>query len=95
MQIAMVGLGRMGANMVRRLLRGGRDCSAYDVSPRAVERLVGGGARGAASLPYRAGPWGPDAAAVLSGQHGWSSVPRPAGAPRGRAGVGGASPGPR
>ena len=32
MQIAMVGLGRMGANMVRRLLRAGHDCIAYDVN---------------------------------------------------------------
>ena len=50
MQIGMVGLGRMGANMVRRLLRGGHECHVYDVSPRAVERLVHEGARGAGSL---------------------------------------------
>lgn len=49
MQIAMVGLGRMGANMVQRLLRGGHDCVVYDINPAAVERLVTAGAVGAAS----------------------------------------------
>jgi 6-phosphogluconate dehydrogenase len=49
-QIGMVGLGRMGANMVRRLLRGGHECHVYDVSPQAVDRLVHEGAQGAGSL---------------------------------------------
>jgi 3-hydroxyisobutyrate dehydrogenase-like beta-hydroxyacid dehydrogenase len=49
-QIGMVGLGRMGANMVRRLLCGDHECHVYDVSPQAVERLVHVGARGAGSL---------------------------------------------
>ena len=40
MQIGMVGLGRMGANMVRRLLKGGHECVVYDMSPKAVEELV-------------------------------------------------------
>jgi 6-phosphogluconate dehydrogenase len=50
MQIAMVGLGRMGANMVRRLMRGGHDCVVYDRDQRIVAQLVGEGASGAASL---------------------------------------------
>jgi len=50
MQLGMVGLGRMGANMVRRLLRNGHDCVAYDVSPAAVAELVAQQATGATSL---------------------------------------------
>lgn len=50
MQIALVGLGKMGGNMVRRLLRGGHDVAAYDRDPAAVARVVAEGAKGAASL---------------------------------------------
>jgi 6-phosphogluconate dehydrogenase len=50
MQIGMVGLGRMGANMVRRLVRAGHECVVFDTSPRAVEALVREKAIGAASL---------------------------------------------
>jgi 6-phosphogluconate dehydrogenase len=50
MQIGMIGLGRMGANMVRRLVRGGHECVVFDRSPDAVERLVREKAIGAASL---------------------------------------------
>jgi 6-phosphogluconate dehydrogenase len=50
MRIGMVGLGRMGANMVRRLLRAGHQCRVYDVSEQAVKQLVGEGAEGAGSL---------------------------------------------
>jgi 6-phosphogluconate dehydrogenase len=50
MQLAMIGLGRMGANMVRRLQRAGHDCVVYDVNPDAVTALVAEGARGASSL---------------------------------------------
>ena len=39
MQLGMVGLGRMGANMVRRLLKGGHSCVVFDLSPEAVEEL--------------------------------------------------------
>jgi 6-phosphogluconate dehydrogenase len=46
----MIGLGRMGANMVRRLLRDGHECVVYDHSPDAVQALVGDGAVGAHSL---------------------------------------------
>ena len=50
MQIGMVGLGRMGANMVRRLLRGGHHCVVYDRNAEAVATLAGEGATGAESL---------------------------------------------
>jgi len=50
MQVGMIGLGRMGANMVRRLLRGGHTCVVHDVSAAAVQTLVGEGAAGATSL---------------------------------------------
>ncbi|MBI2457215.1 MAG: decarboxylating 6-phosphogluconate dehydrogenase [candidate division NC10 bacterium] len=50
MQLGMVGLGRMGANMVRRLMRGGHTCVVYDRSPESVGTLVGEGATGATSL---------------------------------------------
>jgi 6-phosphogluconate dehydrogenase len=50
MQLGMVGLGRMGANMVRRLQRGGHRCVVYDRSPAAVEGLAAEQARGASSL---------------------------------------------
>src|SRR5262245_31754643 len=49
MQLGMVGLGRMGANMVRRLLRGGHECVVYDTHPDAVKAVAGEGAVGAAS----------------------------------------------
>ncbi|MGH8131918.1 MAG: phosphogluconate dehydrogenase (NAD(+)-dependent, decarboxylating) [Steroidobacteraceae bacterium] len=50
MQIGMIGLGRMGANMVRRLATGGHRCVAYDPSAPAVETAVGYGAQGTRSL---------------------------------------------
>jgi 6-phosphogluconate dehydrogenase len=50
MQVGMIGLGRMGANMVRRLLRGGHRCVVYDVAPESVQALGREGAEGAASL---------------------------------------------
>ena len=50
MQIGMMGLGRMGANMVRRLLRDGHQCVVFDINPASVADLVAGGAIGAASL---------------------------------------------
>src|SRR5215218_4691132 len=50
MQIGMIGLGRMGANMVRRLLRGGHQCVVYDRNADAVQTLAGEGATGAGSL---------------------------------------------
>jgi 6-phosphogluconate dehydrogenase len=50
MQIGMIGLGRMGANMVRRLIHGGHDCVVHDVSADAVRGLAGEGAVGATSL---------------------------------------------
>jgi 6-phosphogluconate dehydrogenase len=50
MQLGMIGLGRMGANMVRRLLKAGHDCVVFDMSPKAVSELAAESAVGAASL---------------------------------------------
>src|ERR1700691_2199429 len=50
MQLGMVGLGRMGANMVRRLMKAGHECVAFDMSPKAVEALVQDHAVGSSSL---------------------------------------------
>jgi 6-phosphogluconate dehydrogenase len=50
MQLGMIGLGRMGANMVRRLLKNGHSCVVFDRSPKTVSELVGEKAVGAGSL---------------------------------------------
>jgi 6-phosphogluconate dehydrogenase len=50
MQLAMIGLGRMGANMVRRLIKGGHECVVFDMSPKAVAELARDKALGASSL---------------------------------------------
>jgi len=50
MQLGMIGLGRMGANMVRRLVRHGHQCVVFDMSPNAVAELVKDNATGSASL---------------------------------------------
>ena len=50
MQLGMIGLGRMGSNMVRRLLRAGHECVVHDASAAAVRALSGDGAVGTASL---------------------------------------------
>ncbi|MBL8205614.1 MAG: decarboxylating 6-phosphogluconate dehydrogenase [Blastocatellia bacterium] len=50
MQLGMIGLGRMGANMVRRLMRGGHDCVVFDLNADSVKALAGEGATGAESL---------------------------------------------
>jgi 6-phosphogluconate dehydrogenase len=50
MQLGMIGLGRMGANMVRRLIAGGHDCVVFDMSPKAVAELAKEKAVGAATL---------------------------------------------
>ena len=50
MQLGMIGLGRMGGNMVRRLMRAGHECVVYDVNPPAVQALAGEGATGSDSL---------------------------------------------
>src|ERR1700745_4359196 len=51
MQLGMVGLGRMGANMVRRLLKGGHECVVFDMSPKAVSELPAEHAVGPTSPP--------------------------------------------
>jgi len=50
MQLGMIGLGRMGANMVRRLMRADHQCVVYDVSPDSVKALAGEGATGSESM---------------------------------------------
>ncbi len=50
MQLGMIGLGRMGANMVRRLIRNGHDCVVFDMSPQAVAMMEKEAAQGASSL---------------------------------------------
>jgi 6-phosphogluconate dehydrogenase len=50
MQLGMIGLGRMGANMVQRLMAAGHDCVVYDTSPSAVQALAQEGATGADSI---------------------------------------------
>jgi len=50
MQLGMIGLGRMGANMVRRLMKNGHQCVVYDRSPDTVKALAADGAVGASSL---------------------------------------------
>jgi len=50
MQLGMVGLGRMGANMVRRLMKNGHQCVVYDVTPKSVQELAGEGATGSSSF---------------------------------------------
>jgi hypothetical protein len=50
MQVGMIGLGRMGSNTVRRLLKAGQECIVYNRSPQPVRTLVGEGASGASSL---------------------------------------------
>lgn len=50
MQIGMIGLGRMGANMVRRLLKAGHECVVFDPATEAVDAVTADGALGAASL---------------------------------------------
>ena len=55
MQLGMIGLGRMGANLVRRAMRDGHECVVYDPNPDAVKVLVGEGATGVSSLKELAG----------------------------------------
>ena len=50
MQLGMIGLGRMGGNMVRRLMRGGHECVVFDLSPQNVGALASEGATGSSSM---------------------------------------------
>ena len=50
MQLGMVGLGRMGGNMVRRLMRAGHECFVFDLNPDNIKQLEADGAKGARSL---------------------------------------------
>ena len=53
LQLGMIGLGRMGANLVRRLMRDGHRCVVYDVNANVVKELASEGATGAGSLGRR------------------------------------------
>jgi 6-phosphogluconate dehydrogenase len=68
MQLGMIGLGRMGANMVLRLLRAGHDCVGYDVWPEAVATMTGDGMKGTSSLEEFVG-------ALAVPRHIWMMVP--------------------
>jgi 6-phosphogluconate dehydrogenase len=68
MQMGMVGLGRMGASMVQRLMRGSHECVVYDVNANAVSRVVKAGARGTSSLDAFA-------AALAKPRVAWMMVP--------------------
>ncbi len=68
MQIGMIGLGRMGANMVRRLLKGGHDCVVFDRSAEAVSALAADHAVGASSLEDLVGK-------LATPRHVWLMVP--------------------
>ena len=67
MQLGMIGLGRMGANMVRRLEKGGHECVGFDIDTAAVDELVGEGMTGAASVV--------DFVAARRPRHVWIMVP--------------------
>ncbi len=54
MQLGMVGLGRMGSNIVRRLMRGGHACVSFDLNPKNVEALENEGSQGARLRPSSA-----------------------------------------
>ena len=68
MQIGMIGLGRMGANMARRLMRAGHEVVAYDRDAAAVKTLTGEGAKGVGSLAELVG-------ALSTPRHVWIMVP--------------------
>jgi 6-phosphogluconate dehydrogenase len=68
MQLGMIGLGRMGANMVRRLERAGHECVGFDVNAQAVEEVAADGVEGAATLADLVGRLEPP-------RHLWIMVP--------------------
>ena len=86
MQLAMIGLGRMGGNMVRRLVGGGHELVVYDRSPEAVQELAAKGAKGARDLA--------DVCAQLKAPRAvWVMVPAGAPTPAGGGKIGGAGSG--
>jgi 6-phosphogluconate dehydrogenase len=68
MELGMIGLGRMGANMVRRLMAQGHECVVHDVDPDAIATLAGEGASGAGSLAELV-------AGLAAPRHVWIMVP--------------------
>ena len=73
MQLGMIGLGRMGASLVRRLSKDGHKCVVYDVSPAAVNRVAGRGVLGAGSLDEFIGKLGKTGAIWLMLPRRWSA----------------------
>src|SRR5580700_2646674 len=65
MQLGMIGLGRMGANMVQRLVKAGHECVVFDVNAANVSKLVGPGVKGATSLDQFLAQLAPPRAAWL------------------------------
>jgi 6-phosphogluconate dehydrogenase len=65
MQLGMIGLGRMGANMVRRLMRGGHECVVFDIHPQAVQDMAKEGAVATSSLDEFAAKLAPPRAVWL------------------------------
>jgi 6-phosphogluconate dehydrogenase len=77
-QLGMIGLGRMGANMVRRLMRAGHECVVFDRSPDAVQGMAKEGALGAsdlddfvARLHEPRAIWLPTTKTILRAQNAW------------------------
>ena len=66
MQLGMIGLGRMGANLVRRLMKDGHSCVAYDVNEAPIAQLESEGATGARTLASPSGPRRPASADRLN-----------------------------
>lgn len=75
MQLGMVGLGRKGGNLVRRLMRAGHRCVAYDLNPDAVASLVAQGATGAGSLAELVGALDAPRGVWIMVPAGWCSRP--------------------
>ncbi len=68
MELGMIGLGKMGANMTERLVEAGHDVVGFDLDPEAVARVVAGGARGSSSVEDLAGQ-------LAAPRHVWIMVP--------------------
>ena len=78
MELGMIGLGRMGANMVERLMKAGHRCVAYDAHADAVQQSVAKGAKGTTSLtPTAAARWNTTSLRSMSGPTVFSSSTDP------------------
>jgi 6-phosphogluconate dehydrogenase len=72
MQMGMVGLGRMGVNMTRRLLRGGHNIVVFDLDPKNIKQLASEGAAGSSSLEDFVAKLTPPACSLAHGSR-WQS----------------------